>query len=58
MNVVKEQINQHYQYTKSTKAAEILEKWDCFVSHFVRVIPTEYKRILAESKKNGHLQYS
>ncbi|MBM7713530.1 glutamate synthase (ferredoxin) [Bacillus thermophilus] len=58
MNVVKEQINQHYQYTKSTKAAEILEKWDCFVSHFVRVIPTEYKRILAESGKNGHLQYS
>ncbi|MCC3358145.1 glutamate synthase large subunit [Bacillus sp. REN16] len=52
MNFIKGQIKQHYQYTKSTIAAEILKKWDYFASRFVRVIPKEYKRVLVESKQN------
>ncbi|WP_010284796.1 glutamate synthase large subunit [Bacillus timonensis] len=54
IDFVKKQINQHYQYTKSKIAEDILNSWDSFVSRFVRVIPKEYKRILAESKQNEH----
>ncbi|MEH7381112.1 glutamate synthase large subunit [Bacillus sp. JJ1533] len=52
MNFIKGQIKQHFLYTKSGIASEILKKWDLFVPRFVRVIPKEYKRILAESKQN------
>ncbi|RFB12143.1 glutamate synthase large subunit [Bacillus sp. HNG] len=58
VDFIKGQIKQHHQYTKSAVAAEILNKWDSYVSRFVRVIPKEYKRILEESSQNEYLQYS
>ncbi|THE13143.1 glutamate synthase large subunit [Bacillus timonensis] len=58
MNFIKGQVKQHSQYTKSTKAVEILKKWDSYASRFVRVIPKEYKRILEKSSQNEYLQYS
>ena len=37
----------HARYTKSPLAERILDNWDGLVHHFVKVIPREYKRILA-----------
>ena len=39
-------IQTHFDYTKSTKAHELLEDWDKTLSHFIKVIPTDYKKAL------------
>src|SRR5690606_36438454 len=41
-------IENHRRYTESTIAAAILDDWDNAVKHFVKVMPTDYKRALAE----------
>ncbi|MDD9910413.1 MAG: glutamate synthase large subunit [Ahrensia sp.] len=41
-------IENHLHYTGSTRAAEILEKWDDYRPKFVKVMPTEYRRALRE----------
>ncbi|MFD1170554.1 glutamate synthase large subunit [Oceanobacillus caeni] len=51
MDFIKMQINQHYQYTKSTVAKNILKNWCSYESCFVRIIPETYKRVLAKSKQ-------
>ncbi len=44
-------IVRHHQYTQSRRAGEILESWDDYVGRFVKVMPTEYRRVL----ENQHL---
>ena len=41
-------IENHKAYTESTTAAHILDNWDAELSRFVKVMPTDYKRVLAE----------
>jgi glutamate synthase (NADPH/NADH) large chain len=43
-------IENHYHYTKSEKAKSILNRFDEMYTQFIKVIPTDYKRIL-EAKK-------
>ena len=43
-------IELHYQYTRSEVAKRILKSWDFSVQQFVRVIPTQYKKILEEKQ--------
>lgn len=43
-------IENHYHYTKSEKAKSILNRFDETYTQFIKVIPTDYKRIL-EAKK-------
>ena len=43
-----ELIRQHHQLTGSTIAAEIINGWDHFLPRFVKVMPLDYKRVLAE----------
>ncbi|MEP5989805.1 glutamate synthase large subunit [Rhodopirellula bahusiensis] len=45
---VKGMIQKHHDYTKSALAAEALADFDTFVSQCVKVMPTDYKRVLAE----------
>ncbi|TVQ97232.1 MAG: glutamate synthase large subunit [Deltaproteobacteria bacterium] len=40
-------VARHHLFTGSTTAAAMLEDWAAAVRRFVRVIPTEYRRILA-----------
>ena len=40
-------ISRHRQYTESEVAARILNDWDQCVGRFVKVMPTEYRRVLA-----------
>jgi glutamate synthase (ferredoxin) len=42
-----ELIQNHYHATESTKALMILEDWDQQLNHFIKVIPTDYKKALA-----------
>lgn len=41
-------IENHKRYTGSTVAENILENWDDYRPKFVKVMPTEYRRALAE----------
>ena len=48
----------HAELTKSTVAQELLQNWQASLSRFVKVIPTDYKRVLAEQAKENALQLS
>ena len=48
-------INQHQQWTDSAVAHKILGRWSEAVGEFVKVMPTDYKRVLeAEQAKQQH----
>jgi glutamate synthase (NADPH/NADH) large chain len=49
---LREMIELHREYTGSTVAAKILDEWPSSLSHFVKVMPTDYKRVLAERKRH------
>jgi glutamate synthase (ferredoxin) len=44
-------IEEHAINTKSTRAAQVLSAWDSYVPKFVKVMPKDYKRVLAAIKK-------
>src|SRR5262249_14220098 len=41
-------IEEHRDRTDSPVAARVLADWDAMVPRFVKVMPTDYKRVLAE----------
>ena len=43
-------IENHAGYTGSTVARQLLDNWESGLARFVKVMPTEYKRVLAERK--------
>jgi glutamate synthase (ferredoxin) len=45
------QIQRHQTYTGSQKAARVLADWKNLVPKFVKVFPTDYKRVLLSLKK-------
>ena len=40
-------IQKHLDYTKSERAKLILSNWEAYVPKFVKVMPKDYKRMLA-----------
>ena len=44
---VRAMIQTHLDYTKSHRALAVLADWDKFVPRFVKVMPKDYKRMLA-----------
>jgi len=44
---VRAMIEKHLDYTKSARARKILDAWDQMVPRFVKVMPKDYKRVLA-----------
>jgi glutamate synthase (ferredoxin) len=48
---VKALIGQHLEYTGSARARALLENWAQTVSRFVKVLPKDYKRVLACIKR-------
>ena len=43
-------ITNHYKYTQSTKAKNILDNWRDNVDKFIKIVPIEYKKVLQEEK--------
>jgi len=41
-------IENHHQYTNSSVAKALLYNWEQSLAQFVKVMPTDYKRVLAE----------
>lgn len=50
---LKNLIEKHFVYTKSTVAEGILKNWDEELKKFVKVYPTDYKRVLEEQKNEN-----
>jgi glutamate synthase (ferredoxin) len=44
-------IERHAQYTGSNRAKQVLAQWDAMVPQFVKVMPKDYKRVIAAIKK-------
>ncbi|MEB3827443.1 glutamate synthase large subunit [Phormidium sp. CCY1219] len=44
--LIRQMIQNHADYTKSQKAAKVLDNWENMVPKFVKVIPRDYKRVL------------
>ena len=48
---VKEMIQKHFDYTGSAAAEQVLNDWDGFLAKCVRVMPTDFKRVMEEMKQ-------
>ena len=46
---LKSLIEKHFKYTNSRVAQGILEDWDVQLTHFVKVYPRDYRRVLEEA---------
>jgi glutamate synthase domain-containing protein 3 len=44
-------IEEHAERTGSNVATEVLGNWNTALGQFVKVMPTDYKRVLAERKQ-------
>jgi len=44
-------IQRHQTYTRSARAAKVLESWQQMVPKFVKVMPKDYKRVLQSMKR-------
>jgi glutamate synthase (NADPH/NADH) large chain len=44
---VRDLVHRHYEYTQSTVAWRILSGWKDAARHFVKVMPVEYRKVLA-----------
>lgn len=51
---LKTMIENHLKYTGSAVAERMLNDWDGTLSQFVKVMPTDYKRVLEEQKKKAN----
>ncbi|MBI3575110.1 MAG: hypothetical protein HY083_05610, partial [Gammaproteobacteria bacterium] len=51
IELVKELLKRHAKYTGSTVAQKLLDQWKITQAKFVKVIPKDYKRVLAAIAK-------
>ena len=51
-------IELHRQSTGSSVAARVLDGWHRSLAEFVRIMPTDYKRVLAERKRRDPAKVS
>jgi glutamate synthase (NADPH/NADH) large chain len=47
-----ELVESHLEYTGSTVAERVLDQWPEILAKFVKVMPTDYKRVLAERRRH------
>ena len=46
-------IQEHFDNTQSPKAKGILDQWETEYTKFVKVIPREYRKVLAKLQSEG-----
>ena len=51
VELLKGMIENHHHYTGSTVAHGILQDWENSLPRFIKVMPTDYKRALAELER-------
>ena len=53
---MKSLIEEHFQSTQSAVAKKVLDEWEKTLPKFVKVYPTDYRRVIEERKKLNELQ--
>jgi glutamate synthase (NADPH/NADH) large chain len=53
LDVVLDLISKQKEYTKSKLATEIINNWEELKGHFIKVMPSDYKKVLEERKIKG-----
>jgi len=51
VDMLKGLVQRHLLFTGSERARRVLENWAAYLPRFVKVIPVEYRRALAEMAK-------
>jgi glutamate synthase (ferredoxin) len=51
IEIVRDLLKRHVRYTQSTVAARLLQDWKTMQARFVKVVPKDYKRVLAAITK-------
>jgi glutamate synthase (NADPH) large chain len=49
VETLRELVGRHHEYTRSGVAERLLARWTDTVKHFVKVMPTEYRSVLAKA---------
>jgi glutamate synthase (NADPH/NADH) large chain len=55
LDILKQLVLNHYFYTKSPFAGELLDHWSTEMLHFKKVMPADYKKVLANRNKKLQL---
>ncbi len=55
---IKQQLLNHIHYTNSAQAQSILDQWYKFMPRFVKVLPLDYKRVLAQIQQKARVAQS
>ena len=50
---LRELIENHLRYTRSTVARRVLDNWEAVLGKFVKVIPVDYKRALKRMNREA-----
>jgi len=58
LNEVKAMIQKHVEYTQSPLGKKVLENWESYAPKFTKVIPKDYKRMLANIEKANRIGYT
>ena len=53
LELLKELIENHYNYTLSPLAQRILENWETELPKFIKVLPEEYRQALIRLEKEN-----
>ena len=53
LDTLKFYIERHLKYTNSDVAKNILDNWEITSKYFIKVMPTDYKKVLAERKSKA-----
>lgn len=48
VQLLQQMVRNHFSYTSSKTAMDLLNNWDKSLKHFVKVMPRDYKRVLKE----------
>jgi len=48
---LRQYVENHAAYTDSSIAQHILDNWNDELKHFIKVMPKDFKRVLAENAK-------
>jgi glutamate synthase domain-containing protein 2/glutamate synthase domain-containing protein 3 len=49
VETLRDLVRRHHEYTRSAVAERLLARWSDTVKHFVKVMPTEYRSVLAKA---------
>jgi glutamate synthase (NADPH) large chain len=50
IQTLRSMVEAHFRYTQSVNAERVLESWETILPKFVKVMPSDYKRVMQERK--------